>query len=259
MPMIFDVLRSRAQSAEATALDTIAAAARAVAAGGTADVNAVEAALAVVGKKPDDFEAAVALARRRAEWLIAADKITAAKSKVTKTESALQAEGNKFIEARDAYAQKAFVLQHELDEANQAIRDGTTARERLLDPVNVPGGIAATYEEAFQEARKAKSDRENAEFKLADLERRLAAVGEAVEKIAGTPAEEIDPSTWKAPEGTPDWQADGHGGELDKKLRQWREIRRERDAMRTTLAEASKAASTWQKKRDTLAQEVIKS
>jgi hypothetical protein len=62
MPMIFDVLRSRAQSAEATALDTIAAAARAVAAGGTADVNAVEAALAVVGKKPDDFEAAVALA-----------------------------------------------------------------------------------------------------------------------------------------------------------------------------------------------------
>ena len=62
MPMIFDVLRSRARSAEATALDTFAAAARAVAAGGTADVNAVKATLAVVGKKPDDFQAAVALA-----------------------------------------------------------------------------------------------------------------------------------------------------------------------------------------------------
>lgn len=259
MPMIFDVLRTRARSAEATALDTIAAAARAVAAGGTADVTAVEAALAVIGKKPDDFEAAVALARRRAEWLIAADKVTSAKAKVTKTESALQTEGEKFLQARDAYAEKAQVLQYELDEANQAIRDGTTARERLLDPKNVPGGVAAEYEKAFQETRKAKGDRDNAEFKLADLERRLASVAEAVEKIAGTPAEEIDPSTWKAPLGVPDWQADGHGGELDKKLRQWREIRRDRDAMRTTLAEASKAASTWQKKRDALAQEVIKS
>ena len=38
MPMIFEALRSRARSAEATALDTIAAAARTVAAGGTANV-----------------------------------------------------------------------------------------------------------------------------------------------------------------------------------------------------------------------------
>ena len=258
MPMIFDVLRSRAQSAEATALDTIAAAARAVAAGGTADVNAVEAALAVVGKKPDDFEAAVALARRRAEWLIAADRVTSATSKIKKCETALHAEAEKFFQARDAYAEKAQVLQYELDEANQMLRDGATARERLLDPKNVPGGIAATYEEAFREAKQAGGERDNAEFRLAELERRLASFAEAVEKIAGKPAEDIDPSTWKAPEGTPDWQADGHGGELDKKLRQWREIRRDRDAARTTLAEASKAASTWQKKRDTLAQEVIK-
>ena len=39
MPMIFDVLRSRARSAEATALDTIAAAARTVAAGWTANMR----------------------------------------------------------------------------------------------------------------------------------------------------------------------------------------------------------------------------
>jgi hypothetical protein len=259
MPMIFDQLRSRARSAEATALDTIAAAARAVAAGGNANIDAVEKALATIGKQPADFEAAVALARRRAEWLIAADKVTSAKSKVTKTESALLVEGNKFIEARDAYAHKAAVLQFELDEANQAIRDGSTARERLLDPANVPGGVAAEYAEAFKEARQAGAQRDNAEHRLTELERRLAAVAEAVEKIAGTPAEEIDPKTWKAPHGVPDWAADGHGGELDKKLRQWREIRRDRDAARTTLAETSKTASTWQKKRDALAQEIIKS
>ncbi len=257
--MVFDQLRSRARSAEATALDTIAAAARAVAAGGNANIDAVEKALATIGKQPADFEAAVALARRRAEWLALVDKLPSAKGKATKTETALLVEGNKFIEARDAYAQKAAVLQFELDEANQAIREGATARDRLLDPANVPGGAAAEYAEAFREAREAASQRNNAEFKLADLERRLAAVGEAVEKIAGTPAEKIDPKTWKAPEGVPEWQADGHGGELDKKLRQWREIRRDRDAARTTLAETSKTASTWQKKRDALAQEIIKS
>jgi hypothetical protein len=259
MPMIFDQLRSRARSAEATALDTIAAAARAVAAGGNANIDAVEKALATIGKQPADFEAAVALARRRAEWLIAADKVTSAKSKATKTESALLVEGNKFIEARDAYAHKAAVLQYELDEANQAIREGSTARERLLDPANVPGGAAAEYAEAFREAREAAGQRDNAEYRLTELERRLAAVAEAVEKIAGKPAEEIDPATWKAAPGVPEWAADGHSGELDKKLRQWREIRRDRDAARTTLAETSKTASTWQKKRDALAQEIIKS
>jgi phenylpropionate dioxygenase-like ring-hydroxylating dioxygenase large terminal subunit len=35
------------------------------------------------------------------------------------------------------------------------------------------------------------------------------AVAEAVEKIAGKPAEEIDPTTWKAKEGVPEWAADG--------------------------------------------------
>ena len=258
MPMIFDVLRSRARSAEATALDTIAAAARAVAAGGNANIDAVEKALATIGKQPADFEAAVALARRRAEWLAAVDKLQAAKSKAAKTESALIVEGTKFLEARDAYAEKAQVLQYELDEANQAIRDGAAARERLLDPANVPGGVAADYEEAFREARKAAGDRDNAELRLTELERRLAAVGETVEKMAGKPAKDIDPKAWKPKEGVPDWQADGHGGELDTKLRQWREIRRERDAVRATLAEASKTASTWQKKRDTLAAEIIK-
>jgi uncharacterized coiled-coil DUF342 family protein len=259
MPMIFEALRSRARSAEATALETIAAAARAVAAGGNANIDSVEKALAVVGKQPADFEAAVALARRRAEWLALVDKLQAAKSKATKTETTLVAENNKFIETRNAFAERAQLLQFELDEANQAIRDGSTARERLLDPANVPGGVAAEYAEAFKEAREAGGQRDNAEHRLTELERRLAAVGETVEKIAGTPAEEIDPKTWKAPEGVPEWQADGHGGELDKKLRQWREIRRDRDAMRTTLAEASKTASTWQKKRDALAQEIIKS
>jgi hypothetical protein len=85
--MIFEALRSRARSAEAAALDTIAAAARSVAAGGNANIDSVEKTLAVVGKQPADFEAAVALARRRAEWLAAVDKLQAAKSKATKTET----------------------------------------------------------------------------------------------------------------------------------------------------------------------------
>jgi uncharacterized coiled-coil DUF342 family protein len=179
--------------------------------------------------------------------------------RISKAGQTLVAENNKFIETRNAFAERAQLLQFELDEANQAIRDGAAARERLLDPANVPGGVAAEYADAFREAREAGAQRDNAEHRLTELERRLAAVAEAVEKIAGKPAEEIDPATWKAPHGVPEWQADGHGGELDKKLRQWREIRRDRDAARTALAETSKTASTWAKKRDALAQEIIKS
>ena len=259
MPMIFDVLRTRARSAEATALDTIAAAARAVAAGGTADVNAVEAALAVIGKKPDDFEAAVALARRRAEWLIAADRVTSATSKIKKCETALHAEAEKFFQARDAYAEKAQVLQYELDEANQAIRDGATARERLLDPRNVPGGIAAEYAEAVAQARAAESARNNAEGQLKEIAGKLSSAADWVKRISGEAPEDIDPSTWKAPEGEPDWQRDGHHGDLESKLKKWRQIGRERDAIRDALATATKDFATWKKKRDGMASGVLKS
>ena len=259
MPMIFDVLRTRARSAEATALDTIAAAARAVAAGGTADVNAVEAALAVIGKKPDDFEAAVALARRRAEWLIAADRVTSATSKIKKCETALHAEAEKFFQARDAYAEKAQVLQYELDEANQAIRDGATARERLLDPRNVPGGIAAEYAEAVAQARAAESARNNAEGQLKEIAGKLSSAADWVKRISGEAPEDIDPATWKAPEGEPEWHRDGHSGDLESKLKKWRQIGRERDAIRDALATATKDFATWKKKRDGMASGVLKS
>lgn len=259
MTTTIEALRGREQKAMNEALEQIAVAARTVAAGGTTDVDTVSTALATLGKTSEDFEKAVALARRRAEWLIAADKVTSAKSKVTKTETALQAEAEKFIAARDAYAHKAFVLQHELDEANQTIRDGNTARERLLDPVNVPGGIAAEYAQAFADARKGENDRNNAEQGLRQIEARLMSVANWVERISGQKPEDIDPTTWKAPEGVPEWQADGHGGELDKKLKEWRAVVRDRDAARETLATTTKNYAAAKKRRDGMIQEVLKS
>ena len=257
--MITDVLRSRARSAEATALDIIAAAARAVASGGTGNVDAVEAALATIGKEPADFEAAVALARRRAEWLALVDKLPSAKSNLGKVESALQIEGEKFLAAQTTYAEKATVLRFELEEANAAIRDGTTARDRLLDPKNVPGGIAAEYAEAVAQARAAESARHRAETQLGEIAGKLSAVVDSIKKLSGQEPEEIDPSKWKAPEGSPDWQRDGYHGDLEPKLKKWREIGRERDAIRDALATATKDFATWKKKRDGMALGVLKS
>ena len=257
--MITDVLRSRARSTEATALDTIAAAARAVAGGGTGNVDAVEAALATIGKEPADFEAAVALARRRAEWLALVDKLPSAKSNLGKVETALQIEGEKFLAAQTTYAEKATVLRFELDEANAAIRDGTTARDRLLDPKNVPGGIAAEYAEAVAQARAAESARNNAEGQLKEIAGKLSSAADWVKRISGEAPEDIDPSTWKAPEGEPEWQRDGHHGDLESKLKKWRQIGRERDAIRDALATATKDFATWKKKRDGMASGVLKS
>lgn len=257
--MITDLLRSRARSTGATALDTIAAAARAVASGGTGNVDAVEAALATIGKEPADFEAAVALARRRAEWLALVDKLPSAKSNLGKAEAALQIEGEKFLAAQDSYVEKAAVLRFELEEANAAIRDGTTARDRLLDPKNVPGGIAAEYAEAVAQSRAAEDARNSAESQLREVDGKLSSAADKVERISGQKPEEIDPSTWKAPEGEPDWHRDGHHGDLDSKLRRWREIGREREAIRNELATATKDFATWKKKRDGMAQGVLKS
>ena len=257
--MITDLLRSRARSAEATALDTIAAAARAVASGGTGNVDAVEAALATIGKQPADFDAAVALARRRAEWLALVDKLPSARSNLGKAEAALEIEGEKFLAAQDAYAGKANVLRFELEEANAAIREGTTARDRLLDPKNVPGGIAADYAEAVAQSRAAEDARNTAESQLKEVDGKLSSAADKVQRISGQKPEEIDPSTWKAPEGEPDWQRDGHHGDLESKLRRWREIGREREAIREALATATKDFATWKKKRDGMAQGVLKS
>ena len=257
--MITDVLRSRARSAEATALDTIAAAARAVASGGNGNVDAVEAALATIGKEPADFEAAVALARRRAEWLALVDKLPSAKSNLGKVESALQIEGEKFLAAQTTYAEKATVLRFEHEEANAAIRDGTTARDRLLDPKNVPGGIAAEYAEAVAQARAAESARNNAEGQLKEIAGKLSSAADWVKRISGEAPEDIDPATWKAPEGEPEWHRDGHSGDLESKLKKWRQIGRERDAIRDALATATKDFATWKKKRDGMASGVLKS
>ena len=251
--MITDLLRSRARSTEATALDTIAAAARGVAGGGTGNIDSVEAALATIGKQPADFEAAVALARRRAEWLALVDKLPSAKSNLGKVEAALQIEGEKFLAAQDTYAGKANVLRFELEEANAAIRNGTEARERLLGPKNVPGGIAVDYAEAVAQARAAQNARDNAEHQLRDIEEKLSSVADRIKSISGQKPEEIDPSTWKAPEGSPDWQRDGYAGDLEPKLKQWREIGREREAIREALATATKNFATWKKKRDGMA------
>jgi hypothetical protein len=64
--------------------------------------------------------------------------------------------------------------------------------------------------------------------------------------MRGQAPEEIDPSTWKAEEGEPDWHRDGHHGELETKLKKWKQIGRERETIREASATATKSFAVWQ-------------
>ena len=259
MTRTVEALRGREQQIQRQALEQIAVAARTVAAGGTTDIEVVGEALTALGKTSKDFDAAIELARRRAEWQKSFEKLPSERSKATRAESSLQAEYERFISVRDAYAEKAASLQAEYEAANAAIREGDAARDRLLDPKNVPGGISIEYADAVTETRAGEIERGAAEYALGELDRKLASVADWIQRIAGTEPEKIDPSKWRAKAGEPEWTRDGHHGELEKKMNEWRRVVRDREAARERLATATKSAAGFKKRRDTLAAQVVKS
>jgi hypothetical protein len=132
-----------------------------------------------IGTSAERLEAAVALARKTAEWLATVDKLPSAKNQAGEAESALRIEGEKSLAAAGAYAEKAAGLQFELDEAKAAIRNGIAARERLLDPRNVPNAIAAEDAEAVAEARAAETARSDAESPTKELNAKLSSAADS--------------------------------------------------------------------------------
>lgn len=255
---VLDAIRDRETRTRADALDTIAAAAKATVAGKEVDADAVAAALATLDQTSTDFERAVVRARNRAEWLNSIAKLPAAKSKLAKTQATLDAEADRFIAVRDAWAERATLLEAEINAADAVIREGDTARDRLLDPINVPGGLGLRYGAAVKAAREAHIAAGAAEAALREAEAQIARHASWIRETAKQEPEEIDPAKWKAPDGAPEWHRDGHHGELERYHRQWRNAVRDRDAARKDLADKSKAHATAKKTLDAITQEVLK-
>ena len=253
---VLDAIRDRETKARTTALDTIAEAAKAAAAG--KEVDAVAAALATLDQTSTDFERAVAKARNRAEWLNSMSKLPAAKSKLSKTQATLDAEADRFIAVRDAWAERATALEADLRAADAVIREGDSARDRLLDPANVLGGLGVRYAAAVKAARDAQIAAGAAEAALREAEAQIARHADWIRETAKQEPEDIDPAEWKARDGAPEWHRDGHHGELERYHRQWRNAVRDRDAARRDLADKSKSQATAKKTLDSMTQEVLK-
>lgn len=257
--MILDAVRERERAAVQSALDAVATAARAVAAGKAADPDAIAALLAAADLTSNDFEAAVALAKTRAEWLASLDRIPGAKSKANKAQSALAIEQQKFIEARDAYAEKGGALEDELNAAQEVIREGDRARDQLLDPRNVPGGLGERWRDTVAAARAAEEAVGNAERRLRELDDQIKTAAGWIKDMAKQEPEEVDPSTWKANDDQAEWGRDQHGGQLEAKLNEWNRLKRQRVEAAANLATQSKTLAAAKKTRDAMTQEVLKS
>lgn len=156
MPAILDLLRGRVKERELHALDHVAEAARAAAAGKTYDVAALEAALEAQEMTVADFEEAVDLAKRRATWLSRFDGLTAATARAKKLEAAIEAEEKRFEEQRVALIARCDKIRGELEVVTKNRDSGTAAKAELLDPSNVPGSVGIRYRDACRELQEAE-------------------------------------------------------------------------------------------------------
>lgn len=164
MAALLDALRGRIATREANALDTIAAAARAVARGDAYDAGAVEKAMAETAMTLPDFERAVEVARKRLAWLADFDRLAAATAKVRKLEAAAAAEQAKMEAARAAFIERASAIDADLAIHRTACEKGNTARGYLLDPREVPPGtVGDRYRVAVGEADAAEAALQQAE------------------------------------------------------------------------------------------------
>jgi hypothetical protein len=145
---ILEALATRMAARKTTANATLIAAARRLAAGESADDDAVERALIETGTTLDDFKAMVELCQRRRQWYAAMDKGPAATAKRDKANAVLEREAAAFQATEAAWLVRRRQLSAELDEVERIVAAAHTARGDLVRPDNVPGDLADRLREA---------------------------------------------------------------------------------------------------------------
>lgn len=193
MPSIIEALRGRMQQRQLNAEDTIAAGARAAARGERYDVAAIEKALVDAGKKMADFDAEVERAKKRAAWLASFEQLANASAKVKKFEAAAEAEKAKFEASRSAFFERAKAIDDELRQASATQERARDARQRLLDPREVPGALGDKYREAVAEAEDAEADVSKAQRALREVEERIKSEQAWIRQLSGEDEKEIRP------------------------------------------------------------------
>jgi hypothetical protein len=136
---ILEALRMRMVQRRETNAESLAAAARRIAAGETVDAASVESALVAEGRSVDDFEALVELARRRQLWHAARDKGPAATRERDKLQSELDAAKEAFEKSRLAWVERSGSLAARIRAFDVVVQAADDATAKLTDPANIPG------------------------------------------------------------------------------------------------------------------------
>jgi chromosome segregation ATPase len=238
---------------ELNAIDTVAAAARAAARGEGYDVGAIETALVESRLAMTDFEAAVALAGKRATWLRDFEKLATSNNKLTKAEAAIAAEQAKFEEMRIAFLQRVEAIDSEAAAARTAKTAGDNARGHLLDPKNVPGTIGEKYREAVAAAEAADLAVEDLRRQLRDTLARAKSEQGWIEQLTGDPEKTLATYSPLIPKNvTADtYKVQDHRNALARAERRKTEIEGQ-------LVEAEKTAARARKAVDALIPDVVK-
>ncbi len=187
MPALLAVLRGRIKEKEILAIDHVAEAARAAAAGRTYDLAALESALAQRGMTIADFEKAVETAKKRALWLSRFDGLAAATTRANKLEAAIRTEEQKLEEQRLAVVAKVGKIRQELEIVTANRNAGDAAKAELLNPDNVPGSIGDRYRNAYEALREAESAVDAATRKVREQAEKIRSAERWIEQFGRQP------------------------------------------------------------------------
>jgi hypothetical protein len=231
-------LRQRSQSRSDQALDVLAKAARDQAAGLEVDVQAVDSALHELKLNVDDFARMVEAATRRRSALADLEKLAVARGKRDKAQTQLDQEKVRISEAIEAYEQRAAAIAGTLQAAQAVVDAAEAARRVLLVPDDVPGVVGRVYREAIERAATATKEHDSISQRHRETNGRVSLHAGWIKKLSSVEAESLVPSSWVAPQGQPEWQRDGHDGQLEEHHKQWRRASRELADIETELAAA---------------------
>lgn len=238
MLQTLDALRQRSQSRSDQQLDVLAKAARDQASGQEVNVQAVDAALYDLKLDVDDFGRMVETATRRREAISSLEKLSVARGKRDKAQSALDREKVAISEAIQAYEQRAAALVEAIQAAQAVVDAAEAGRRVLLAPADVPGAAGRRYREAIDRVATATKEHDATQERHRDTAGRMKHHAGWIEKLAKVEPEEVDPTSWVATHGRAEWQRDGHDGQLEQHHRDWRRASRELAEIETTLKAA---------------------
>lgn len=174
----FEKLASRFRQRKSSSLETIEVAAQTLAADGTIDTAAVEAALVTAGLTLDDLRKRVEFHVERKQKLAHLDKLGAAQKRVEEIDGRIESENKKHAEIVEAYRGRWVALREQAAEAAEQVSVARSSRDWLLDPARAPLALKDDYVTALDVEQKSVE-------RVADVERLIRKLTESLRSEEG--------------------------------------------------------------------------